>query len=94
VPSAPPKTAAWVAAVAEVWLQASLAPALFQFVPVVLQVPEAAVMVEPSPDVVSQVKVAALAGVELAARNKADAASADSDDANWGFIRVFVGLVF
>ena len=32
--------------------------------------------------------------VELTARNKADAASADSDDANWGFMRVFVGLVF
>ena len=51
-------------------------------------------MVEPSPGVVSQVKVAALAVVELAARNKADAAIADSDDAIWGFMRVFVGLVF
>jgi len=37
------------------WLHAKFEPALFQFVPVVLQVPDAAVMVEPSPDVVSQV---------------------------------------
>ena len=86
MPSAPPKTAAWVAAVAEVWLQASLAPALFQFVAVVFQSPVPAVMVEPSPDVVSQVNVAALAEVEPAARNKADAASAVSDEADLGFM--------
>ena len=53
---------------------------------VVFQAPVPLVMVAPSPVCVSQVQVAAVAEVEPVARNKADAASADSDDVNGVFI--------
>ena len=55
--------------------------------------PLPAVIVPPSPLTVSQVNVAALTKVEDATRIVAEAASAGSEDAIWGFIRDF-GLVF
>ena len=63
VPSAPAKVAALVATVAEVWLQITFVPALFQtvFPAVTFQLPLPGVMVAPSPGVVSQVRAAAKA---------------------------------